>query len=127
MPYPNLWRALALAGLCLLAPANAHAEQSASDPPPTDRPTVIDWSNGDAQHTTATCGAFSFSGMQNGGTYELYVNSKTSGTCSFSNSDSPTLTFREPSNYGATTEGTRTLFRFMRLGTNVDVAWFWAK
>ena len=85
--------------------------------------TTINWATGNVQYTTASCGAVSFSGMQDGGSYTLMVQGTTAGTCTFSNSDSPTLTFKTPSNYGATTAGTMTLFNFTRGGTNVFVTW----
>ncbi|MDE1902166.1 MAG: hypothetical protein KGI37_11105 [Alphaproteobacteria bacterium] len=85
--------------------------------------TTINWATSNEQYTTASCGAFSFSGMQDGGSYTLLVEGTTSGTCSFSNSDSPTLAFRLPSNHGATTSGTMTLYHFLRMGTYVIVTW----
>jgi hypothetical protein len=88
-------------------------------------PTVIDWTKGPKQSTKAVCGPLSFSGMTDGGTYYLYVDNEAPGTCSFSNSDAPTLTFLLPPNFGATTSGTPTVFRFVRHGTDVDVLWLW--
>lgn len=85
--------------------------------------TTVNWGSGNIQYTTASCGAFSFSGMQDGGSYTLMVEGTTVGTCSFSNTDSPTLTFRLPSNFGATTSGYMTLFNFTRGGTYVFVTW----
>jgi hypothetical protein len=85
--------------------------------------TTINWATSNTQYTTASCGAFSFTGMQDGGSYTLAVEGTTSGTCSFSNSDSPTLTFKLPSNHGATTAGTMTLYTFLRTGTYVFVTW----
>ena len=85
--------------------------------------TTINWATGNVQYTTASCGAFSFSGMKDGGSYTLMVEGTTAGTCSFSNSDSPALTFKLPSNYGATTSGTMTLFNFTRGGSYVFVTW----
>ncbi|WP_461346530.1 beta strand repeat-containing protein [Bradyrhizobium sp. USDA 4451] len=84
---------------------------------------TINWASGNLQGTSQSCGAFSFSGMQDGGTYTLTVEGTTSATCSFSNSDSPTLTFKMPSNHGSTTAGTMTVYHFMRRGTNVFVSW----
>ena len=85
--------------------------------------TTVNWGSGNIQYTTASCGAFSFSGMQDGGSYTLMVEGTAVGTCSFSNTDSPTLTFKLPSNFGATTSGNMTLFNFTRGGTNVFVTW----
>ena len=85
--------------------------------------TTINWASGNQQYTTASCGSYSFSNMTDGGSYTLLVEGTTSGTCSFSNSDSPTLTFKYPSNHGATTSGTMTLYNFVRLGTYVIITW----
>jgi len=85
--------------------------------------TTVNWTSGNVQGTSQSCGAFSFSGMQDGGSYTLTVEGTTTGTCSFSNTDSPTLTFKLPSNFGASTSGTMTLFHFTRRGTNVFVTW----
>jgi hypothetical protein len=85
--------------------------------------TTISWAQGTSQYTSASCGSFSFSSMTDGGTYQLTIDGTTSGTCSFSNSDSPTLTFRLPSNHGATTSGKKTIYSFVRNGTDVFVTW----
>jgi hypothetical protein len=85
--------------------------------------TTINWASGNVQGTSQSCGAFSFSGMQDGGSYTLTVEGTTQGTCSFSNTDTPTLTFKLPSNHGATTASTMTLYHFTRRGTNVFVTW----
>ncbi|MGW1425748.1 beta strand repeat-containing protein [Bradyrhizobium manausense] len=82
--------------------------------------TSIDWSQSTTQYTTASCGSFTFTNMQDGGTYQLFVEGTTSGTCSFSQSG---MTFKMPSNHGATTAGTMTVYSFTRAGTNVFVAW----
>ena len=82
--------------------------------------TSIDWSTGTTQYTTASCGAFTFTNMLDGNTYQLFVEGTTSGTCSFSQSG---LTFKLPSNFGATTASTMTVLSFTRAGSNVFVAW----
>ena len=82
--------------------------------------TSIDWSLANTQYTTASCGAFTFTNMQDGGTYQLFVEGTTSGTCSFSQSG---LTFKLPPNHGATTASTMTAYSFTRAGSNVFVAW----
>jgi len=82
--------------------------------------TTIDWSNGTTQYTTANCAAMTFSNMADGGTYQLFVEGTTSGTCSFTHSG---LTFKMPSNHGATTASTMTAYTFTRAGTYVFVAW----
>jgi hypothetical protein len=55
--------------------------------------TSINWALGNLQYTTASCGAFTFTNMQDGGVYTLMVEGTTSGTCSFSQSG---LTFKLP-------------------------------
>jgi hypothetical protein len=107
---------LTVAGLCLLAPANAHAERSASDPPPT----VIDWSKSHHQATPANCGAFAFKNMENDKSYLLWVKGTAPGTCSFR---ADGLTFHFPSNFGPTTAGAATVFSFARYGNDVLVSW----
>jgi len=82
--------------------------------------TSIDWSQGNVQYTSASCGAMTFTNMLDGGTYQLFVEGTTSGTCSFSQSG---LTFKLPSNFGATTASTMTVFSFTRAGSYVFVAW----
>ncbi len=82
--------------------------------------TSIDFTNANAAYTTANCGAFTLSGMQDGGTYTLVVQGTTSGTCSFTHSG---LTVRLPPSHGATTAGTHTLYSFQRLGANVYTSW----
>ncbi len=82
--------------------------------------TAIDWSLGNTQYTTASCGAFVFSNMKDGGTYQLFVEGTSSGTCSFSHSS---LTFRMPPSHGATTASALTAYTFTRAGTYVFVSW----
>lgn len=82
--------------------------------------TTIDWSAGNTQYTTASCGAFTFSNMQDGGSYQLFVEGTTQGTCSFSHTG---LTFKLPSNHGATTSGSMTVYSFSRVGSLVFVTW----
>jgi hypothetical protein len=82
--------------------------------------TTVDWSNGNVQYTSANCGSFTFSNMQNGGAYTLAVKGGTSGTCSFSHTG---LTFKMPSDHAASTASTHTLYTFLRAGSDVYVAW----
>ncbi|MCC6138915.1 MAG: hypothetical protein IT287_09795, partial [Bdellovibrionaceae bacterium] len=82
--------------------------------------TTFDWSTGNNQYTTANCGAFTFTGMIDGGSYALAVKGATSTTCSFSHAG---LTFRMPPDHSATLGGTHTFYTFTRMGTDVYVAW----
>jgi hypothetical protein len=82
--------------------------------------TSIDWSQGNVQYTTANCGAFTFTNMQDGGFYTLGVEGSTSATCSFSHTG---LTFKMPQWHGATTVSTMALYSFVRMGANVFVTY----
>jgi hypothetical protein len=81
---------------------------------------VIDWSKSSVQDTDASCGNFIFKSIKDKNGYTLYVRGKKSGTCSFS---ADGLTFRYPSNYGPTIQGSATIFSFARFGSDVVVAW----
>ncbi len=82
--------------------------------------TVIDWSNSNVAYTSASCGSFTFSNMQDGGTYTLFVQGTTSATCSFAHSG---LTVKLPPGHGATTGGTMTVYGFTRAGNHVFATW----
>lgn len=82
--------------------------------------TTVDWAQGNNAFTTANCGSFTFSNMQDGGVYTLAVRGATAATCSFTHSG---LTFRLPPGHGATTASSHTLYSFIRLGTIVYVTW----
>jgi hypothetical protein len=82
--------------------------------------TSINWSNGNLQTTTASCGSFTFSNMEDGGTYTLIVQGSTSATCTFTQSG---LTFRFVPANGPTIAGTQTVYTFLRAGSNVYVSW----
>lgn len=82
--------------------------------------TSIDWANSNVAYTSASCGAFTFSNMQDGGTYTLFVKGTTSGTCSFTHSG---LTVKLPPGHGATGTGTMTVYTFTRAGSDVFTTW----
>jgi hypothetical protein len=82
--------------------------------------TSIDWAQSNIAYTSANCGAFTFSNMQDGGSYTLVVQGATAATCSFSHSG---LTFKLPVGHGATTVSKHTLYSFLRAGSNVYVTW----
>lgn len=82
--------------------------------------TTINWSNGTQQYTLASCGAFAFSGMNDGGVYTLAVQGPSSSTCSFTQAG---LTFRLPPGHGATIASTHTIYSFARMGSVVYVTW----
>jgi hypothetical protein len=82
--------------------------------------TSIDWSSSNVAYTSASCGSFTFTNMQDGGSYTLVIQGTTSGTCSFSQSG---LTFKLPVGHGATTAAKQTVYSFMRAGTTVYATW----
>lgn len=82
--------------------------------------TSIDFSVSNIAYTTASCGAFTLSNMQDGGSYQLFVEGGTSGTCAFTHTG---VTFKYPPGHGATTAGKMTIYSFTRVGTFVFVAW----
>ena len=79
--------------------------------------TAFNWNNGNIQYTSATCGAFTFTNMNDGGVYTLIVKSTTSGTCTFSQAG---LNFRTQSTL-VTASGTYTIFNFIVAGADVFV------
>lgn len=84
---------------------------------------AIDWNNGNTQSTSASCGAMTFTNMQDGGSYTLAVKGTTSGVCSFSQSG---LTFRFAQTHDGshpTDDGAHTIFTFLRIGSDVYVSW----
>lgn len=66
-------------------------------------------------YTTASAGAFTLTGMKDGGTYTLAVQGATAGTSSFTHAG---LTFRQVNNV-ATTASKHTLYTFIVMGTTV--------
>jgi len=85
--------------------------------------TTIDWNNGNTQYTTANCGAFTFSNMQDGGSYTLVVLGTTSGTCTFSQTSPDTPSYKYSPANGPTVGGTFSSYTFVRVGTYVMVSW----
>jgi len=109
MSFVKLFRLAAIAFVVLqTSPARAEAA------------TIIDWSKGDVQATDASCGNITFKNMADRHGYSLWVRGTTSGTCVF---ESKGLKFHLPSNYGATTRGTSTVYGFGRIGPDVVVTW----
>jgi len=82
--------------------------------------TTIDWSRGDIQDTPANCGEMVFKNLKDKHSYSLLVRGTTSGSCSF---QADGLKFHLPSSFGPTTDGTITLFNFLRVGSDVIVTW----
>jgi hypothetical protein len=82
--------------------------------------TTINWAQGNLQHTALNCQAFTFTNMRDGGAYNLVVKGTTAGTCSFTQGG---LTFKMPTDHGATTAAKHTVYTFLVSGTDVYVAW----
>jgi hypothetical protein len=99
--------------LSFLVLSSALADAAASD-------TVIDWSKGANQSTDTSCGDFTFTHMQDHKSYMLFVRGKDRGTCVFK---ADGLTFLYPPNFSNTTQGTRTVFSFVRFGSDVLISW----
>jgi hypothetical protein len=77
----------------------------------------IDFTQSNLAYTTASAGAFTISGLKDGGTYTLAVKGTTSGTASFSQSG---ITFHIVNN-AATTTGKHTLYTFIVMGADAYV------
>ncbi|QDK46651.1 hypothetical protein DOM22_16555 [Bdellovibrio sp. ZAP7] len=82
--------------------------------------TSISFAAGNLQYTSASCGAFTLSGMKDGGTYMLAVKGATSGTCAFTHAG---FTVHLPPDHGATTASTHTMYTFVVMGTDIYAAW----
>lgn len=77
--------------------------------------TSIDFTKSNLAYTSANAGAFSLTGMKDGGTYTLAVQGTTSGTAAFTQTG---LTFTSINN-AATTASKHTLYTFIVMGTTV--------
>ncbi len=87
---------------------------------------TVDFSVGNIQHTTSSCGAFNFWNLKDGGTYMFVVKGTTSATCSFtaySDGGTTGLTVHLPPGHGATTTGGHTLYNIAVSGGDVYIAW----
>jgi hypothetical protein len=77
----------------------------------------IDFTQSNLAYTSASAGAFTLTGLKDGGTYTLAVQGGTSGTSSFTQSG---ITFHIVNNT-ATTAGKHTLYTFIVMGNNAYV------
>ena len=87
---------------------------------------TIDFSTGNYQHTTASCGNFNLNNLKDGGSYTFAVQGATAATCVFSaysDAGSTALTVHMPPSHGITTASTHTLYNFIVMGTHVYVSW----
>lgn len=81
---------------------------------------AFNFNNGNVQYTTADCQAMTLTNMQNGGVYTIIVRGTVSGTCGFTHgADS----FYFVPGIAATVAGTRTIFSFMKVGSEIYVNW----
>ena len=97
-----------------------------TNPETVNTTTTIDFSKGNIQYTTSSCGAYTFYNMKDGGTYTFVVKGTTSATCSFtaySDAGVTLLTVHLPPDNGATVSGKQTLFSLLVAGADLYVAW----
>jgi len=80
--------------------------------------TSIDFTQGNVVYTAATCGAFTLTGMQDGGQYTLVVKGDGAGPATFTHAG---LTVRTYGTMGCTS-GRQMTFTFIRAGTDVYVS-----
>jgi hypothetical protein len=81
--------------------------------------TSIDFTKSNLAYTTASAGAFTLTGMKDGGTYTLAVQGGTSGTSSFTASG---FTLKPYVN-AATTANTHSLYTFIVMGGLFITPW----
>lgn len=96
-----------------------------SDPSATAGSTV-DFSTGNLQYTTSSCGSFQLNYLKSGASYSFAVQGATSALCSFtaySDAGVTPLTVHLPPGHGVTVASTHTLYTLMVMGTHVYVSW----
>jgi hypothetical protein len=86
----------------------------------TNPAAVIDWSKGDSQAIDQSCGDINFTHMEDGHAYNLFVRGREATICSFG---ADGLKFIYPDDHGRNSQGKRTLYSFVRFGSEVLVAW----
>jgi hypothetical protein len=84
--------------------------------------TTFNLANGNAQYTTASCGAMTLQNMVDGGSYTIAVQGATSGTCTFTDSAGG-RTFRFFPANAPTTASTHAIYSMQVMGTNIYVSW----
>ncbi len=97
-----------------------------TNPAVNNTTSTIDFSTGNIQYTTSSCGAFQFNNLKDGGTYTFIVKGTTAATCSFtaySDAGVTALTVHTPPDFGATVSGKQTLFSILVAGADVYIAW----
>ena len=81
---------------------------------------TIDFGTGNKQYTTASCGAFTFTNMKDGGDYMFVVQGATAATCTFTHAG---FTVHMPPDNGNTTASKHTIFNMAVVGADIYVAW----
>jgi hypothetical protein len=87
---------------------------------------TIDFSTGNLQYTTASCGSFQLDNLKDGGSYTFAVKGSTSATCTFtafSDAGVTGLTVHLPVSHGSTISGSMTLYSAIVLGSDVFISW----
>jgi hypothetical protein len=84
--------------------------------------TTFDFANGNAQYTTASCGAMTLQNMVDGGAYTIAVQGATAGTCTFTDS-AGSRTFKFSPANGPSTASTHTIYSMQVMGSYVYVSW----
>lgn len=87
---------------------------------------IIDYATANSQSYENNCTMLSLRNMLDGGTYSLSINGLIQGTCSFSaysDGGVTALTVHLPPDHGSTTQGRRTLYSFVVVGTHVYSTW----
>ncbi len=84
--------------------------------------TTFDFANGNAQYTTASCGAMTLQNMVDGGAYTIAVQGATAGTCTFTDS-AGSRTFKFSPANGPSTASSHTLYSMQVMGSYVYVSW----
>jgi len=86
--------------------------------------TEVDWDLGNLQYTSYNVtGNVNMKNMKDGGAYTLVFTGTTTKTITFVHTVGTTLTFLYVPANGATLTGTKTVYTFVRAGTDVYVSW----
>jgi hypothetical protein len=87
---------------------------------------TVDFSSGNIQYTTSSCGTFQLNNLKDGGAYTFVVQGATAATCTFTayaGSGTSALTMHMPPDNGATTASKHTIFTFIVAGTHAYSSW----
>jgi hypothetical protein len=88
---------------------------------------TIDFSTGNMQYTSSSCGAFNLYNLKDGGTYMFAVQGGSNASaCSFSaysDNGATALTVHMPPSHGVGISSTHTLYNFAVMGSHLYVSW----